>query len=71
MGNLAKLMDAGIIAPGAALNQADQDVINSLTSEEVSALISIKGKLTAEFVQRNLGGGGGGQRGAQSMGIVF
>jgi len=62
-------MDAGIISAGAALTQEDQDLINSLSPAEVSALISIKGKLTPGFVQRNLTGGG--TRGEQSMGIVF
>ena len=74
MGNIDKLMNAGIISAGAALTQEDQDLINSLTPDEVSALISIKGKLNADFVNRHLSGGGAaaGMRGGQpSMGIVF
>jgi hypothetical protein len=71
VGNVEKLMQAGIIGAGAALSEDDQKLINSLTDQEVSALISIKGKLTADFVQRNLGGGAAGARGAQTMGIVF
>jgi len=70
MGNLSKLMDAGVIAAGASLSQEDQDLINSLTPAEVDALISIKSKLTPGFVQRNLSGGGG-TRGAAAVGIVF
>lgn len=69
MGNVSQLMDAGIIAAGAALSQEDQDLINSLTPEEVAALISVKSKLTPGFVQRNLTSGG--TRGEASMGIVF
>jgi hypothetical protein len=69
MGNIGKLMDAGIISAGAALSQEDQNVINSLTPDEVSALISIKAKLTPGFIQRNLSGSP--TRGEQSMGIVF
>ena len=70
MGNLEKLMQAGIITSGAALTQADQNLINSLTDAEVSALISIKGKLTPDFVQRHLAASA--TRGAApSMGIVF
>jgi len=57
MRNISRLTDAGIIAAGAALSQADQDLINSLTDAEVSALISIKSKLTPDFVQRHLGTG--------------
>ena len=68
MGNIDRLMQAGIIAGGAALSQSDQDIINSLTDDEVSALISIKNKLTPDFVQRLASGGG--QRGA-AVGIVF
>jgi hypothetical protein len=67
MGNIERLMQAGIISGGAALSQSDQDVINSLTDDEVSALISIKNKLTPEFAQKLASGG---QRGA-AVGIVF
>lgn len=70
MGNLSQLMDAGIIAAGASLTQEDQDLINSLTPDEVNALISIKSKLTPGFIQRNLSGAGG-TRGQQAIGIVF
>ena len=70
MGNLQKLMQAGIVAAGAALTQADQDLINGLTDQEVSALISIKGKLSADFVQRHLSASDT-RGGAQTIGIVF
>jgi len=68
MGNIQRLMDAGIVPGGAALSQADQDIINSLTDEEVSALISIRSKLTPEFIQKLQAGGA--QRGP-ALGIVF
>ncbi len=68
MGNIQRLMDAGIVPGGAALSQSDQDVINSLTADEVSALISIRSKLTPEFIQKLQAGGA--QRGA-ALGIVF
>jgi hypothetical protein len=68
MGNIEKLMQAGIIPGGMALSDADQEVINSLTDQEVAALISIKGKLTPEFTQKLQAGGA--QRGA-AFGIVF
>lgn len=68
MGNIQRLMDAGIIPGGFALSDSDQQVINSLTDDEVSALISIRSKLTPDFIQKLQSGGA--QRGA-SMGIVF
>jgi hypothetical protein len=74
LGNVARLTEAGVIVTGAALSQEDQDLINGLTPEEVSALISIKSKLTPGFIQRNLSGGAAaGLRGAQqqAIGIVF
>jgi hypothetical protein len=72
MGNLKRLMDAGIVTASASLNAEDQELINSLSSAEVDALISIKSKLTPGFVQRNLSGGGAGLAPSkQSIGIVF
>ena len=70
MGTLQKLMQAGIVAAGAALTQADQDLINGLTDQEVSALISIKSKLSPDFVQRHLSATDT-RGGAQTIGIVF
>ncbi len=70
MGNVQKLMDAGLIASSAALSQADQAVINGLTDQEVSALISINSKLPADFKQRNFGSAGP-QQSARIIGIVF
>ena len=65
MANVDQLAAAGLIAGGAAaLTAEDQEVINKLTPEEVSALISVKSKLTPGFIQRNL-------TGAKSSGIVF
>jgi len=69
MGNVTKLMEAGLIPAGKALSQEDQDLVNSLTPDEVAALISVKSKLTPGFVQRNLSGSS--TRGEASMGIVF
>lgn len=71
MANIDQLQQAGIIPANASLNQADQDVVNSLTPDEVSALISIKGKLTQEFIQRNFSSGGLAPANKPSMGIVF
>lgn len=63
MNNVQKLMQAGVIHASAAFSAADQQVINSLTDAEVSALISVKSKLGDEFLQRNLA--------SQTIGIVF
>jgi hypothetical protein len=71
VGNIDQLTQAGIIPANASLSQADQDVINSLTANEVAALISIKGKLTPDFIQRNLSGGGVAAGAKPSLGIVF
>ena len=54
MNNVQKLMSAGVILAGTVLSQADQDTINGLSDSEVSALISLKGKLWGgDFLQRN------------------
>jgi hypothetical protein len=63
MANVDQLTAAGLIPNAAALTPEDHQVINSLTPEEVSALISVKSKLTPGFTQRHLS--------AQSSGIVF
>ena len=65
MGNVEKLTKAGIITPGAALKPDDHNLIEKLTEQEVAALISIKGKLTADFTNRHLAGA------SPAMGIVF
>jgi hypothetical protein len=65
MSNIATLTQAGIIGPTAKLSPADQQVIDSLTDAEVQALISIRAKLTPEFVSNHLSGP------QSSLGIVF
>jgi len=64
MANLDQLTAAGLIPSGTALNPDDEKIINSLTPAEVSALISVKSKLTPGFIQRNLAA-------ERSSGIVF
>jgi hypothetical protein len=75
-------MEAGLIAANAAFNEADQAVINSLTDQEVSALISISQKIPASFLQQHAGatavaGAQGDAKAAQiapssrTIGIVF
>lgn len=65
MATVDQLTAAGLISGGAAaLTPEDREIINSLTPDEVSALISVKNKLTPGFIQRNLAG-------EKSSGIVF
>ena len=63
MNNFQRLSQAGLILSSAALSAADTQLINSLTPEEVSALISVKGKLGEEFLQQHLA--------SRTIGIVF
>ncbi len=55
MSNIATLMNAGLIAANAVFSQADQNTIESLSSDEVNALISISQKVTTDFLSRNCG----------------
>ncbi|HLI63755.1 MAG TPA: hypothetical protein VKV05_10165 [Terriglobales bacterium] len=74
MSNIDTLKAAGLIAKEAQFNQADQDIIESLSQEEVKALISVSRKLTPEFVSRNIAGpseAGGRAPTVRTIGIVF
>ncbi len=74
MSNLSRLTDAGLIASNASFSEADQAVINSLSEDEVSALISISQKVPKDFLQRHCTSGAGIAAAAgpgQSVGIVF
>jgi hypothetical protein len=55
MSNLSRLTAAGIIVSSATFNQADQATLDSLTDDEVSALISINQKVPASFLQQHCG----------------
>lgn len=72
MSNLSTLTTAGLIAQGATFSAEDQQLIESLTQDEVSALISVKNKLNAAFVSRNIGSAAvpAGSP-AKTIGIVF
>jgi hypothetical protein len=78
MSNIATLTSAGLIAKTATFNAADQQTIESLSPDEVNALISISKKLSPDFVARHFGGGAeemdaaaGVGAPARSVGIVF
>lgn len=68
MANIDTLKTAGLISQNATFNATDTAIINSLTAAEVSALISVSGKLTAEFVANNIGSAGAATK---TIGIVF
>ncbi len=55
MSNLSRLVDAGIINGATTFNTADTATLNSLTDDEVSALISISQKVPASFLQAHCG----------------
>jgi hypothetical protein len=61
--NFQRLSQAGLILANAALSASDMQLINSLTSEEVAALISVKGKLGDQFLEQHLA--------SRTIGIVF
>ena len=69
MANLQTLRDAGLIAADADFSQADLALINSLSVEEVQALISVRAKLGHDFLQRAIVPDG--DAGAPSIAIVF
>ncbi len=68
MAHVDRLKKEGIIAHDADLSEHDHKVINSLTDDEVSALVSIKKKITPEFEKKHLARKEGAP---SSVGIVF
>ena len=72
MSNLSRLAGAGIIAANATFSQSDQDILNSLTDDEVSALISISQKVPSSFLQQHCGvQTAPASPGVRTIGIVF
>ena len=55
MSNVNTLMTAGLIAANAVFSQADQNTIESLSTDEVNALISISQTVSLDFLSRNCG----------------
>lgn len=55
MSNLSRLMDAGLIAGNATFTPAEQQILDSLSDDEVSALISVQQKIPADFLQKHCG----------------
>ena len=68
MANIDTLRNAGLISGTATFNATDIAIINSLTTDEINALISVKGKITAEFIANNIVAAG---TPSKTIGIVF
>ena len=50
---IRRLVDAGLIRAGHEFSDEDQKLLESLSEDEVEALISVKTKLGEEFFNRN------------------
>ncbi len=64
-GKFDRLVEKGIILNPGSFSEGDKEKINSLTSDEVEALISIRAKLGDQFIQQKVTGK------APSIAIVF
>ena len=53
MSNRDRLQEAGLIRKGYKFSKHDEDLLESLSEEEVEALINVKRKLGGDFFQRN------------------
>lgn len=51
--NVQQLISAGVLKDDHNLSEDDQQQINSLSSAEINHLISVGGKLDADFYERN------------------
>ena len=50
---IQRLVDAGLIRAGHKFSKQDQQLLESLSEDEVNALISVKTKLGEDFFNRN------------------
>jgi hypothetical protein len=64
-GKFDRLVSKGIILKPGSFSEGDKRRINSLTSDEVKALISIRAKLGSRFIRQKATGRG------PSIAIVF
>ncbi len=71
MSNIDTLKAAGLMTAGAALTATDTATINSLTTDEVNALISVYNKVGLNFLSRNCGSNDPAAGAAHAIGIVF
>jgi hypothetical protein len=65
MTNFERLEQAGLIRHGHKFSRDDLRLVESLSSEEVEALISVRAKVGEDFLRRNTSGD------VPAMGIVF
>jgi hypothetical protein len=65
MSNQDRLVQAGLIESGYEFSVEDQSILDSLSTEEVDSLISVKGKVGGDFLTRNTSGSN------PPVGIVF
>jgi hypothetical protein len=65
MTNFERLEQAGLISPGHEFSRDDLRLLDSLSSEEVTALISVRAKVGENFLRRNTHGD------SPPIGIVF
>ncbi len=65
MSNLERLKRAGLIRSGYEFSKEDQRLLESLSEEEVEALISVKRKVGEDFLHRHTCGA------YPAVGIVF
>ena len=52
--NIDRLRSAGIVTPDAVLTPEEENLLYSLTTAEVDALISVKNKLGAAFLGKHV-----------------
>jgi hypothetical protein len=51
---MERLKDAGIVHPQHTMSEHDQRLVETLSKEEVEALISVKHKLGDDFVKKTM-----------------
>ena len=72
MSNVDTLVANGLILSSNMPSQADQDTINNtLTADEISALIKVYNTVGASFLQRNCNVSSPGPSAQRIVGIVF
>ena len=50
--NMERLQEAGIVHPHHKMSEEDQQLVETLTREEVETLISVKNKLGDNFIRK-------------------
>jgi len=72
MSNIDTLTAAGLIVNASRISKADQDTINSLSSDEINALINVYNTVGLTFLSNNCGSSDPAPSAAgHPLGIVF